>query len=322
MTTRRLPIVTWQALLALVAVVRVSEAFVVVVVPPTRRPAMVAQASDPVTALWAVKKKMSAAASAALAALEEQNDLLLQDDDQLPLSKKELKRALANKKGPLLQQQIQADDEGRKDQAVPRNSKVEHDDTNGAVGTVKKSLSKKDLMLQKALELEEADSARASLNHDDDDETSHKLSPKELKALKKKEEKMSAKLDKKKAKKLGSTADEENDSDEQYDSSGTTDLNGSTTNGANGDDAAYAEESVFSEEERVENEITLEDKIRKERPPPRIRVMESSQPGYTSLRLENVGITFRNQEVLKDVTWGVQNGDRIGLVGANGAGEY
>lgn len=66
--------------------------------------------------------------------------------------------------------------------------------------------------------------------------------------------------------------------------------------------------------------MTLEDKIRKDRPPPRIRVMESSQPGYTSLRLENVGITFRNQEVLKDVTWGVQTGDRIGLVGKNGAG--
>ena len=69
-------------------------------------------------------------------------------------------------------------------------------------------------------------------------------------------------------------------------------------------------------------QLTLEDKIRKERPPPRIRIMEtSSQPGFTSLRLENVGITFRNQEVLKDVTWGVQTGDRIGLVGANGAGE-
>ena len=37
--------------------------------------------------------------------------------------------------------------------------------------------------------------------------------------------------------------------------------------------------------------------------------------------MENVGITFRNQEVLKDVTWGVQSGDRIGLVGKNGAGK-
>lgn len=72
--------------------------------------------------------------------------------------------------------------------------------------------------------------------------------------------------------------------------------------------------------EQMEDELTLEDKIRKERPPPRIRIMESSQQGYSSLRLENVGITFRNQQVLKDVTWGVQTGDKIGLVGPNGAG--
>jgi len=49
--------------------------------------------------------------------------------------------------------------------------------------------------------------------------------------------------------------------------------------------------------------------------------MESSQPNFSSLRLENIGITFRDQVVLKDVTWGVQTGDRIGLVGANGAGK-
>lgn len=67
--------------------------------------------------------------------------------------------------------------------------------------------------------------------------------------------------------------------------------------------------------------MTLEEKIRKERPPPRIRVMEGAQPGYSALRLENVGITFRDQEVLRDVTWGVKTGDRIGLVGANGAGK-
>lgn len=49
--------------------------------------------------------------------------------------------------------------------------------------------------------------------------------------------------------------------------------------------------------------------------------MESSQPNFSSLRLENIGVTFRDQEVLKDVTWGVQTGDRIGLVGHNGAGK-
>ena len=67
--------------------------------------------------------------------------------------------------------------------------------------------------------------------------------------------------------------------------------------------------------------LSLEEKIRKERPPPRIRVMESSQPNYSALRLEGVGVTFRDQEVVKDATWGVQTGDRIGLVGQNGAGK-
>jgi len=37
--------------------------------------------------------------------------------------------------------------------------------------------------------------------------------------------------------------------------------------------------------------------------------------------MENIGITFRNQEVLKEVTWGVQSAERIGLVGKNGAGK-
>ena len=68
---------------------------------------------------------------------------------------------------------------------------------------------------------------------------------------------------------------------------------------------------------KKEKKLTLEDRIRKERPPPRVRVMESSQPNFSSLRLENVGITFRDQEVLKDVTWEVRTGDRIGLVGHN-----
>lgn len=72
---------------------------------------------------------------------------------------------------------------------------------------------------------------------------------------------------------------------------------------------------------KKEKKLTLEDRIRKERPPPRVRVMESSQPNFSSLRLENIGITFRDQEVLKDVTWEVRTGDRIGLVGHNGAGK-
>ncbi len=39
------------------------------------------------------------------------------------------------------------------------------------------------------------------------------------------------------------------------------------------------------------------------------------------LRLENINKTYPTGEVLKDVTWEVKNGDRIGLVGVNGAGK-
>lgn len=77
-----------------------------------------------------------------------------------------------------------------------------------------------------------------------------------------------------------------------------------------------AVEEVVAVEE-VEQE-TLESKIRKSRPPPRVRISSSSQPGYVSLRLDGVAVTFRNQEVVKDATWEVKTGDRIGLVGPNG----
>ncbi|CAM9802480.1 unnamed protein product [Chrysoparadoxa australica] len=70
-----------------------------------------------------------------------------------------------------------------------------------------------------------------------------------------------------------------------------------------------------------QKEETLEEKMRKSRPPPRVRISESAQPGYVSLRLQDVAVTFRNQEVLTDATWEVKTGDRIGLVGPNGGGK-
>lgn len=42
---------------------------------------------------------------------------------------------------------------------------------------------------------------------------------------------------------------------------------------------------------------------------------------YTSVRLEDVTVTFRNTTILQGVTWGVQTGDRVGLVGENGCGK-
>lgn len=95
-------------------------------------------------------------------------------------------------------------------------------------------------------------------------------------------------------------------------------VNGASTVTA---DAPEENNDAVATSQQEVKEVTLEDRIRKERPPPRIRVMEGVQPGYVSLRLEDVTVTFRNQHVLKGVTWGVETGDRVGLVGANGGGK-
>ena len=50
-------------------------------------------------------------------------------------------------------------------------------------------------------------------------------------------------------------------------------------------------------------------------------MLEGSQPGFVSLGLSDVFVTFRNQEVLKGVSWDVKSGDRVGLVGVNGGGK-
>jgi len=209
----------------------------------------------------------------------------LEADMDAPLSKKELNALEKRKKKEAAAAAA----------AISRN--VE-DDEPAPTAAKAKPMSKKEKMLAKALELEMMDAVPSQT---DEDETP-KLSKKELKALKKKEEKIAAKAKKKaekKAEKFGQLAADDT---------------------INGD--AGASEPVAAPEVPVEKaKPTLEDKIRKERPPPRIRVMESAQPGFVSLRMENVGITFRNQEVLKDVTWGVQSGERIGLVGKNGAGK-
>ena len=294
------------------------------------------------TSLFAVKKKMNAAAAAALAAIdqiegkqEQQQPSWMDDDDDendSKLSKKDLKKALASKKGKA----VNVDDVVASIKtAIPpppeiELSKVEmkHDVSNGKENhhdsPAASAKSKKELMLEKALELEQADDM---INGDDDSsspykqEKAPKLSAKELKALKKKEEKMAAKLEKKAAKKNGVKDEDDNEEDDDDETNdGAVDL----VNGAAAVDptmdSTTNEEGSEAEVEVVVETVTLEDKIRKERPPPRIRVMENTAQGFTSLRLENVGITFRNQQVLNDVTWGVQTGDRIGLVGANGAG--
>lgn len=41
----------------------------------------------------------------------------------------------------------------------------------------------------------------------------------------------------------------------------------------------------------------------------------------SGIKLENISVTFKNHQVLKDVNWDVKKGERVGLVGVNGAGK-
>jgi len=185
---------------------------------------------------------------------------------------------------------------------------------------------KKDLKALKALEEMERVEAKMAAKKEEDggdgddggggDEfgiPKKKLSKKEEKAAKKKAEKEAGKKAAKEAKKAAKRAaaaaegGEDGDEEEGEGDVGIPDIVGEG-------DSLEAPATPTKKPKP-----TLEERIRKERPPPRIRVLESSQPNFSSLRLENVGVTFRDQEVVKDVTWGVQTGDRIGLVGHNGA---
>lgn len=241
-------------------------------------------------ALFAAKTKKKSPASEAL------DKLNLIDDDETTLSGKELKKlAKQNKKTQI--------DDDRPTLTDSSSSTLNLSDL-----SVKKK--NRDEILAKALEWEQADNSRKSNALELDAVDNQVISKKEEKALQKKNEKMAEKLEKKLSKKARKHSD--SDVNDESVMSGKIEIDSVST--------SPPTPTISVEEEPLV--LTLEDKIRKERPPPRIRVMESSQPGYTSLRLENVGITFRNQEVLKDVTWGVQTGDRIGLVGANGAGKY
>ncbi|KAL3816402.1 hypothetical protein ACHAXA_007338 [Cyclostephanos tholiformis] len=160
------------------------------------------------------------------------------------------------------------------------------------------------------------------------------MSKKEAKMAAKKAEKEADKLARKtlerRARKLGITIEEMEEREKR--GGGSVEINdhvhdGVVLDGANGsiddgDDRAGEDDGGVEERGKSStSHVTAEERIRKERPPPRIRIMESSQPDYTALRLEDVAITFRDQAVLKSATWGVQTGDRVGLVGANGAGK-
>jgi len=54
--------------------------------------------------------------------------------------------------------------------------------------------------------------------------------------------------------------------------------------------------------------LSMEDRVRKARPKARMQIAESSQPGYVSMRLDDIAVVFRNQEVLKSANWEVSHG--------------
>jgi len=53
----------------------------------------------------------------------------------------------------------------------------------------------------------------------------------------------------------------------------------------------------------------------------RIETFADAPPGFAYLKLQDGRLTFRQQEVLRGVTWDAQTGQRVGLVGNNGAGK-
>eukprot|EP01038_Epipyxis_sp_PR26KG_P004184 gene4184-5955_t len=67
--------------------------------------------------------------------------------------------------------------------------------------------------------------------------------------------------------------------------------------------------------------LTIEQRVRKEKPSSRIRFTESSQPGFVLMGLEKVGVMYGNEVILKDATFTVTTGERVGLVGPNGSGK-
>ncbi len=60
---------------------------------------------------------------------------------------------------------------------------------------------------------------------------------------------------------------------------------------------------------------------RKAKPSTRIRLTESTQPDFVMLGLEEVSLLFGNEVIVKNSTFSVVSGERVGLVGPNGAGK-
>jgi len=307
------------------------------------------------TALYAKKKKgnkkLANAKDAALAALEaieaQENAASTPDNNNTPAAQTSvatldfLEDEPLSKKEQMALQKKQQKEAKKQQKEQERLAKEEKDE-------IEKNKRKKAL---KALaEMEAAEKNAGSVNTDDSGadgidgggiDGDAPLSKKEQKMAMKKAakdaEKLEKKAKKKRAKQLGITVAEleqrelangSEDVDEfaLVDPGDVNGVNGAAVADKGVGDATATSDSPTQTQEppkkkEKKQKLTAEERIRKERPPPRIRIMESSQPDYTALRLENIAITFRDQPVLKSATWGVQTGDRIGLVGANGAGK-
>jgi ATP-binding cassette, subfamily F, member 3 len=66
--------------------------------------------------------------------------------------------------------------------------------------------------------------------------------------------------------------------------------------------------------------MTMEQRVRKQRPS-RVRFAESSQPDFAMMELDKASVIFGNFQILKDATFDVKTGERVGLVGPNGGGK-
>jgi len=294
--------------------------------------------STSATALYAKKKKGNKAKDAALAALDALDALDNVPDNPIPATNGAATATLDFLEAdvPLTKKEQVALEKKRQKEA----KKAKKESQRAAAAEQEEMEKNKRKKALKALaEMEAMEKNAGTINNDanglDEAAAAAPLSKKEQKMAAKKAakeaEKKAKKMKKKQAKKLGISVEEL----EQREAAGELDLgdggaNGAALNGVNGDAAAAVAEAPAAADpaaaaappkEEKKKKLTAEERIRKERPPPRIRIMETSQPDYTALRLENIAITFRDQPVLKSATWGVQTGDRIGLVGANGAGK-
>ena len=91
--------------------------------------------------------------------------------------------------------------------------------------------------------------------------------------------------------------DDDDDDDDKYEK----DVQSSST-------AIIVEDTTGTAAVIDEKELTLEQKTRKEKPSARVRFIESSQPDFVSIGLENVGLMYGNDVILKSATFSISSG--------------